>query len=61
MHDDEVLCDDDWHTIYVVKNRNTASMAVDGGELRSVATGGELVSVDRTFPLTVGRIPGSYY
>ena len=53
------LCDSDWHSVRVLKNRFMATLWVDNGAPASGATENtNLVSVDIRRPLYAGGVPG---
>ena len=54
------FCDNKFHTLYVVKDGKSISMAVNDGELLTAVSSGHYTSVDKTQPLTVGRRNGAH-
>ena len=56
------LCDSNWHSVRVLKNRFMATLWVDSESPVSGATDNtNLVSVDIRRPLYAGGVPSQYY
>lgn len=52
------LCDDQWHSVHLVKDRMTGTLSIDGADPMVEVSDTDFVSLQLNSPLYVGGVPG---
>lgn len=52
------LCDDQWHSVHLVKDRMTGTLSIDGADPVVEVSDTDFVSLQLNSPLFVGGVPG---
>lgn len=52
------LCDDQWHSVSLVKDRITGTLSLDGANPVAKESDNDFVSLQLNSPLFVGGVPG---